>query len=146
MNLLLDTNVFIDYLGRKPPFFEAAQRVVVAGFFGDAKLWVPATSLKDAFYVLSRYVDPLRVQQAFLKVCEIVTPVDVTAEDALRAARLEWDDYEDCLVACCADKVRADYLVTRDAAGFARSCVPVTSPGEWLAMMERDHRLSYGVE
>ena len=37
MNLLLDTNVLIDYLGRKPPFFEDAERIVAAGYFGDVR-------------------------------------------------------------------------------------------------------------
>lgn len=146
MNLLLDTNVFIDYIGRKEPFYAAAERVVAAGFFGDARLWVPAQSLKDAFYVLSRHLDPHRIQQAFVKTCEVVTPVGTSADDALRAARLSWNDYEDCLVALCADKVKADYLVTRDANGFERSSVPVISPTEWLAMMQREHGLTYGSE
>ena len=62
MNLLLDTNVVIDYLGRKEPFFELAQQVVAAGFFGDATLWMPAQSAADAFYVLNHYLDSARVQ------------------------------------------------------------------------------------
>ena len=64
MNLLLDTSVLIDFLGRKEPFFDAAQRVVAAGFFGDVNLWTPVQSLKDAFYVLEHYVDSHAVQQA----------------------------------------------------------------------------------
>ena len=52
MNLLLDTNVIIDYLGRKEPFFDSAMKIVAAGFFGDATLWMSAGSAKDAFYVL----------------------------------------------------------------------------------------------
>ncbi len=143
MNLLLDTNVLIDFIGRKPPHFEAAERVIAAGYFGDAKLWVPVQSLKDAFYVLERYVDSERIQNAFLKAFEVITPVGLSGEDAVRAARLKWSDYEDCLVSICADKAKADYLITRDKKGFERSSVPVLSPGEWLEMMEREHRLVY---
>lgn len=63
MNLLLDANVFIDYLGRKEPFFADARAIVAAGFFGDAKLWVPAQAATDAFYVLNRYVPSERLQK-----------------------------------------------------------------------------------
>ncbi len=146
MNLLLDTNVFIDYVGRKPPHFADAERIVAAGFFGDATLWLPALSLKDAFCVLSRYVDATRVQRAFLKACEVVSLVSLTPEESLRAARLGWDDYEDCLVALCAEKAKADYLVTRDKAGFARSAVPAISPRMWLERMEGERGLSYAGE
>ena len=121
MNLLLDTNVLIDYLGRKEPFFLSAQKVVIAGFFGDARLWVPSQSVVDAFYVLSRYVDSARLQAAILKALTVIEPVDLTGASLERAARLGWDDLEDCLIALAAERVGADYLITRDAKGFARS-------------------------
>lgn len=144
MNLLLDTNVLIDYLGRKEPFFNAAQCIVAAGFFGDAKLWVSASSLKDAFYVLNHYMDSARVQQAMLAACEVIVPVDLSGEEALRAARLSWPDYEDCLIALSAEKVRADYIVTRDAKGFERSPVPSISPTAWLEKVKQEKNLEYG--
>lgn len=143
MNVLLDTNVFIDYIGRKPPFFQTAAQVVAAGYFGDAKLWVPVQSLKDAFYVLERYIDSERIQQVFIKVCEVVQPVGLSGEDAIRAARLNWKDYEDCLVAVCADKVKADYLVTRDPKGFERSPVPVISPDKLLEELKAKFGTEY---
>ena len=102
MNLLLDTNVLIDYLGRKEPFFLSAQKVVIAGFFGDARLWVPSQSVVDAFYVLSRYVDSARLQAAILKALTVIEPVDLTGASLDRAARLGWDDFEDCLIALAA--------------------------------------------
>ena len=141
MNLLLDTNVLIDYLGRKEPFFLSAQKVVIARFFGDARLWVPSQSVVDAFYVLSRYA---RLQAAVLKALTVIEPVDLTGASLERAARLGWDDLEDCLIALAAERVGADYLITRDAKGFARSTVPAVSPDAWLNIMREEHSLDYG--
>ena len=143
MNLLLDTNVLIDYLGRKEPFFPAAQKIVIAGFFGDARLWAPAQSFVDAFYVLSRYVESARLQAAILKALTVIQPVDLTVTSLERAARLGWDDFEDCLIALAAERAGTDYLVTRDAKGFARSTVPAVSPDEWLDIMCSERGLSY---
>ena len=143
MNLLLDTNVVIDYLGRKPPFFEDAERIVAAGYFGDATLWAPAQSFKDAFYVLSRYADSARIQQAMLKLLEVVHPVDLTGSDIEGAARLGWDDFEDCLIALSAGKAGAEYLVTRDEKGFSRSSVPSISPQGWLSLMREQEGVAF---
>lgn len=139
MNLLLDTNILIDYMGRKPPFCEAAQNVMAAGFFGDAKLWAPASSMKDIFHVLSRYMHSEDLQRLFCELCKVVSLVGLTQEDVVRAARLEWEDFEDCLVAMCAEKVKADYIITRDADGFSRSSVPPMHPKEWLRIMQDTH-------
>ena len=143
MKLLIDTNVIIDYLGGKPPFFENAERVIAAGYFGDAQLWASAQSFKDAFYVLSHYADSPRIQKAMAKLLEIVNPVDLTGADLTAAMRLQWRDFEDCLVALGAQKVGADYLVTRDSKGFARSMVPPISPADWLAFMQENHSVTY---
>lgn len=143
MNLLLDTNVVIDYLGGKQPFFDDAEKIIAAGYFGDAHLWAPAQSFKDAFYVLSHYVDSARVKRAMLKLLEIVTPVDLTGEDIAAAARLQWGDFEDCLISLCASKAAADYLVTRDRKGFERSAVTPISPADWLAHMQEEKRLTF---
>lgn len=134
MNLLLDTNVVIDYLGRKEPFFEPAEQIVAAGFFGDVALWMPAQSAADAFYVLSRYLDTARVQTLLAHLFEVVKPVALSADELIDAARLQWDDYEDCLVMLAASKAHADYLITRDKKGFARSAVPTLTPQEWVAL------------
>ena len=145
MNLLLDTNVIIDYLGRREPFFGSAERVMAAGFFGDVKLWTSTLSLKDAFYVLERFVGSAPLQRSFTKLNEVVSFVSVGEEDMLRALRLEWPDLEDCLIATCAEKAKADYLITRDLDGFERSAVPALQPDEWLALMKEQRGIDYDV-
>lgn len=145
MNLLLDTNVVIDYLGKQQPFFGNAEKLIAMGFFGDAQLWAPAQSFKDAFYVLSHYVNPDRVQQAIAKLLEVVKPVDLTGDDIAAAVRLQWDDLEDCLVSVSAGKVRADYLVTRDRKGFERSMVPAISPEDLLSRILVEQGVEYGM-
>ena len=62
----------------------------------------------------------------------------------LRAAKLGWRDYEDCLIALAAEKVHADYVITRGAKGFLRSSVPPISPAAWLEKMECERGLAYG--
>ena len=143
MNLLLDTNVIIDYMGRKKPFFENSERIIAAGYFGDATLWASAQSFKDAFFVLSHYVDSARVQKAVLKLIEIVNPVDLTGADLSRAAKLQWGDLEDCLIAVAAAKANVDYIITRDRKGFERSMTPTLTPGEWLRQVRETSGLAY---
>lgn len=74
----------------------------------------------------------------------MIEPVDLTGASLERAARLGWDDLEDCLIALAAERVGADYLITRDAKGFARSTVPAVSPDAWLNIMREEHSLDYG--
>lgn len=144
MNLLLDTNVFIDYLGRKEPYYSDARQIVMAAFFGDVKLWVPAQSVTDAYYVLRKYVDSQALQKVITSAFEFISPVDLVSADLYRAAQLNWRDMEDCLISLAAEKARANYLITRDTKGFTRSSVPAMTPSQWIAFMEQERGLVYG--
>ena len=52
--------------------------------------------------------------------------------------RLAWMDFEDCLIEMAARKVKADFLLTRDASGFAQSKLPVKRPEAFLEWVERE--------
>ena len=51
--------------------------------------------------------------------------------------------FSDCLVSLAAEKVGADFLVTRDARGFERSRVPALSPQELFDYLERERGITY---
>lgn len=143
MNLLLDTNVYIDYLGRKDPFFPAAQKIMMAGFFRDAQLWLPAQSVTDAYYVLSKYVDAQNLQKAMLKSLNVIQLVSLSSEDVVSALKRSWPDLEDCLISVSAEKVKADYLVTRDIAHLEKSSVAAVEPTEMVRIFKDDMGLDY---
>lgn len=142
-NLLLDTNVIIDYLGKRAPFFQDAQKLLASAYFGDTTLWMSAQSAKDAYCVLCHYAKSEDIQDALLTLYETVKPVSLTEANLQHAARLKWKDYEDCLIALAAEDACADYLITRDKNGFARSMTPVLSPAEWLELHEGQTGISY---
>jgi predicted nucleic acid-binding protein len=143
MNLLLDTNVLIDYVGRREPFCKDATSIIAAGYFGDVKLWMAAQSATDVFYVLSKYANSADIQRLLARLYEVVTPVSLTCADLTRATQLLWPDYEDCLISLAANNCQADYIVTRDLRGFDRSCVPVISPAN-LAVELTQSGITYG--
>ena len=143
MNLLLDTNLVIDYVGKREPFYSSAEKLVVAGFFKDVKLWVSAQSIKDAYYVLSNKTDQLHVQRVLRRFLDVVTVVSLSADDALRGLYLEWEDYEDCVISLCAMRAKADFIITRDEKGFMRSSVPIMSPDAWAKYMRAELHLEY---
>lgn len=56
--------------------------------------------------------------------------VSVSSQDVSDALVQRWDDFEDCLVALCAKKVAADFIITRNANDFSRSSIRALTPKE----------------
>lgn len=136
MDLLLDTNILIDHFGNRNGFADDVHKVFAFALFGDATLWATANSFVDAFYVLRKGFDPHEVQHAFDKCLKQVKVCSVDSGDLAKAVSMQWSDLEDCVVSVCADKIRAQYIVTRDTKGFLQSNVTAITPTELLGKLK----------
>lgn len=139
MKLFLDTNILIDYFGRREPFFDAISTLLIAQGFGGVELWVSAKSFTDAFHILSKRIPGDMVQRFFLASKNFLHVAAINDQDIFKAAQRGWKDFENCLVAVAAENVGADRIITRDAAGFAQSSIPAMSADEYVAWL-REHR------
>ena len=54
IKLLLDSNIVIDFLAKREPFYESAEKLMLLGMTGDLELWVSTTQANDIFYVLGK--------------------------------------------------------------------------------------------
>ena len=51
--LLLDTNVVIDYLNEREPYYEKARLLMIGGRVGEFELWISSSQVTDLVYILS---------------------------------------------------------------------------------------------
>lgn len=98
----------------------------IAGF-------VSASSITDIYYLVRKYTHSTELAyKAIGKVLEIVKVCSFTNNDVLVAFQKKAKDFEDCLVAVCADSIHCDYVVTRNIRVFEDFSVPVISPTDLL--------------
>ena len=143
MKLLLDTNVLVDYFGARRPFCDQWELINALQMTGYAELWTSAESYTDAFYLLRRAVGSEKLQDMFLESLSFVRVCSVDEDDIRKAAERSWSDFEDCLIAVCAEKVKADYIITRDAGGFKRSKIPAMDAPSFFTMLAEDYGIVY---
>ena len=143
MRLLLDTCVLMDYFLGREPFVRDVRRLFVMRSFRDAELWTSAKSYTDLFYVGERAHGPAKMQEMIERALPALRVCSIDQADIRAALGERWDDFEDCIVWQAARKVRADYLITRNVADFARSDVPALSPAAFFDQMEKNRGLVY---
>ncbi len=64
---------------------------------------------------------------------KVVHFADFNVSDLAHAAELEWDDFEDAVQSVTAERVHADYIITRNVRDFAKSKVVAFTPSELIA-------------
>ncbi|MFR8831045.1 MAG: PIN domain-containing protein, partial [Eggerthella lenta] len=53
MKLLLDTNVVIDFLHEREPYYDKVRLLMTAGRVGEFDLWITSSQVTDLIYILS---------------------------------------------------------------------------------------------
>lgn len=143
MRVLLDTNVLFDITAQREPFFQTEKTLLMAKLFDDVELWVSAKSYTDIFYIMNKQFESTDIQNAFLVGMKYFSICSVDGGAIKEAATRCWSDFEDALIAICAENIRADFLVSRDAKGFERANVPILSPEGLLEMIDKRLGITY---
>lgn len=132
MKVLIDTNVLIDYMTRREPFFDEAKKII--GLCADNKIkgYIAAHSITDSFYIMRKY--PLDISRTLLnKMCRVMSVVGIDYERLIAAINnLRFDDIEDCLQSVCAQSCGAECIITRNSDDFKGSEITAISPSDFL--------------
>ena len=133
MTALLDTNIIMDALQERQPFDTPAKEILLRAQNGELKCCFTANAATDIFYLYGKARDLGSAKSALNYLLINYDVVSVSHEDCIKALSLPIDDFEDALVAVCAERSGVDYIVTRDEKFLGgESIVPLISPDELL--------------
>lgn len=133
MKLLIDANILLDVLQSREPHVQASSTIWKLCETEQAKGYVSALTFANLVYIMRKELDAEKVGEVLKKLSLIFEFVDFTASDLSKAAELSWDDFEDAVQCVTAERVHADYIVTRNVKDFAKSKVIAFTPAELLA-------------
>ena len=134
MKVLLDTNVVLDAIAKRKPFYLDAQNVIDLIFDNKLEGYITANSVTDIYYIARKHLNQNDLRNTMRSLFAIFSIVDVLGADCRKALDFPLDDYEDALLVVCSDKTAMDYIVTRDKAFLqnAKPPIPVISPADFM--------------
>lgn len=135
MKLLVDGNILLDVLQNREPYIIASALVWKLCETGQANGVVSALTFANLVYVLRRELDPKKTEEVLKKLSLIFSFAELSGADLLKAACLHWNDYEDALLAVTAERLRVDFIITRNVKDFKQSKVLALTPAELLARL-----------
>ena len=129
-------NVVLDVLADRDPWAEHSSRVLELVEAGRAEGFVAAHTVTTLHYLVAKHGGRELATATVRKLLRVLGVVPVNEDRLLHALDLGLEDFEDAVKAVCAEKIRADVLVTRNADDFAGAGVQALSPVELLAGLE----------
>ncbi len=130
--LFIDTNVVLDLLGEREPYYDSAAKIATLADKGKVNLIVSALSYSTIFYLLSKFEDSEVVKEKLRKFKVITETSDLTDRIIDKGLSSKFSDFEDALQYHCAIKLDCNILITRNEKDFKGSDIPIMTPDEYL--------------
>lgn len=135
MKLLIDANILLDVLQNRENFVQASSMVWKLCETKQAKGYISALTFANLVYIMRKEMDAQRIEEVLHMLSLIFEFAELNDSDLFRAAALQWSDFEDAVQSVTAERIHADYIITRNVRDFSRSKVIAFTPDELLARL-----------
>ncbi len=132
MVLLIDANILLDVLQNRKPHVKESSIIWKLCETEKVKGYVSTLTFANLVYILRKELTPDKIEEVYRALSLIFEFLELSAVDLSRAASMKWADYEDAVQSVLAEKVHADFIVTRNIHDFTDSKVMALTPAECI--------------
>lgn len=138
MRVLLDTNVVLDAIARREPFWSDAQKIINLILDNKITGYITANSVVDIHYIARKHLSKKVLRDALRSLFKIFNVLDVFGADCFEALDFPLDDYEDTILMICSDRAQVDYIITRDKEFLRKTkSSAIISPADFIKKINK---------
>jgi len=138
MKVLVDTNVVLDILLNRVPFYDSSAYVEV---LAEAKIitgYISASAITDIFFIAKGTLGKKSTKEALKNLLSVFKPATVTDNHIYQALNLDWKDFEDSVQYVVGEGFSADYIITRNIDDYASGSIPVVTPEQFIKVVAEE--------
>lgn len=131
-SIFLDTNVIIDFLGEREPFYTSLAKVATLADKKKIKLFISPISITTVHYILSKYESPTSALEKIRKF-KIISEISIVNEIVIeKAINSNFRDFEDAVQYFSAIESKCDIILTRNEKDFKNALIPIMNAEAYL--------------
>lgn len=130
--VFVDTNIVIDLLAKRQPFYRDAQELFTLSDKKEIQLQISSLTFANAYYSIAKHYksgDSKKILAKFKVLVDVLPLEDKAIELALSS---DFEDFEDGLQYFIALDYECDVIITRNQKDFKHSKIPIMTAGEYL--------------
>lgn len=132
MNVFLDTNFVIDFMGEREGFFDDAAAIFSMIADGSICASVSSLTIVNCAYILKKAFGSDVMLEKLDTLCQILDVMPITKEQVQNAISMKPYDYEDAVQYLSALPYHPDMVITRDKKGFNDLDILAMTPAEFV--------------
>ena len=130
--VFVDTNIILDWLGKREPYFEYAKELFIKGEENEIIILIGSISFINTQYILRKQIgkDKAKLALAAMRtICEVSPSGEKEIDLALVSSM---KDFEDAVQYYSALNSFADVIITRNPKDFENSKIPIMNAEEYI--------------
>ena len=132
-NLFLDTNVLMDILANRIPFYESSSKVYKLGLNKKCNLFTSSNTINTLYYLLKKFIGEQDIRKALDEITDIVSVIPVNLDMIKKSLKSNHKDFEDAIQIYSAQSIKGmDCIVTRDLKDYKNAEIQVYTPDQFL--------------
>jgi len=132
MKLFVDTNVILDVILHRDDFYDASLAVLRLCEKGDCGGHISALTVANLHYIVCKAIGREKTDESLQIILKVFHVAELTATDLKEALKRKSADFEDALQMSAAERVKADYIITRDIKHFVGGKIKAISPMDFI--------------
>lgn len=135
--LFIDTNVMLDLLGERFPFYDSIAKIASLADIGQITMVVSALSYATVSYFLTKFQSSEMAKEKLRKFRIISEICDLDETVIEKGLNSNFSDFEDALQYFSAIKSDCTILITRNGKDFKESQIPVMTTEEYIMSLRK---------
>jgi len=135
--IFIDTNIVIDLIARREPFYEEAAALFSLADRKQIELYISSLTIANANYILLKKVDSTKAKSILRKLRLILSTLAIDDKIVGLALNDEsFTDFEDGLQYYTAIENNQDLIITRNLKDFKNSKLPVITAKQFIESID----------
>ncbi|UKT62804.1 PIN domain-containing protein [Pedobacter mucosus] len=131
MNILFDTNVFIDISLRQPFYSDSFESLNKVNDL-DIKGFILASTFTDIYYICKKNIGHEKTVDILFTLINVIRIIGVNYDTIVFALHSNFSDFEDAVQNAAAELNQIDMIITRNTQDFINSKIRILTPTEFL--------------
>jgi len=133
-NILIDTDVLLDFLYERESFCEDSAKILNLCDLSKISGWLTPVILSNVYYILRKSYSHNEVVVKLRELLKILNVLSMNKDTVLLALNSEFTDFEDALQNYAAEyNSGINFIITRNIKDYKNSLLEVLTPNDFLS-------------
>ncbi|WP_396184570.1 type II toxin-antitoxin system VapC family toxin [Flavobacterium sp.] len=136
-NIFLDTNVLMDILANRQPFYKSSAEIYKLGLRKKVVLFTSSNTISTLHYLLKKFTTEENIRQSLDEVTTVLSIIPIDINIIKKSLKSNHKDFEDAIQIVSAQSINnMDCIVTRDLKDYKFAEIAVLTPDDFLNTIE----------